>query len=372
MDVNNLFIGKHSLEEFEEDCQTIISDITDNNTVLTTDINIQTKQEELKVKIETNLNKLTLDKLKEKCKLHGHGSLSKLKKPELIGLLLETFERLVICVNNLTVNELKNKCILLNISGISKHKKNGLIMLLLTYCLDKMMFHLCVLNDEPKQPRLLVEHQERLLVEQQKEQQQKEQQQKEQQQKEQQQKEQQQKEQQQKEQQERSLVEQQQRLLVEQQQQQRLLVEQQQQQRLLVEQQQQRLLVEQQKEQQRLLVEHQERLVEQQRLLVEQQERLLVERIKNENKKKKQTMPKQIKSIIWNHYIGEDIIKHKCLCCKKVTITNTNFDVGHVISEKQGGTHEINNLRPICGACNHSMGTENMVEFVIKFGLCIG
>ena len=32
----------------------------------------------------------------------------------------------------------------------------------------------------------------------------------------------------------------------------------------------------------------------------------------------------------------------------------------------------INNLRPICGACNHSMGAENMVDFVVKYGLYIG
>ena len=93
---------------------------------------------------------------------------------------------------------------------------------------------------------------------------------------------------------------------------------------------------------------------------------------KEELKKKKQSIPKQVRLIVWNHYIGEDIIKHKCLCCKKVIITNTNFDVGHVLSEKNGGTHEINNLRPICGACNHSMGTENMVDFVVKYGLYIG
>jgi 5-methylcytosine-specific restriction endonuclease McrA len=98
----------------------------------------------------------------------------------------------------------------------------------------------------------------------------------------------------------------------------------------------------------------------------------LDEEKKKDDKKKKQSIPKQVKIIVWNHYIGEDIIKHKCLCCKKVTISITNFDVGHVLSEKNGGTHEINNLRPICGACNHSMGTENMTEFVIKYGLYIG
>ena len=93
---------------------------------------------------------------------------------------------------------------------------------------------------------------------------------------------------------------------------------------------------------------------------------------KREAKKKKQSIPKNVRVIVWNHYIGEDIIKHKCLCCKKVTISNTNFEVGHVLSEKCGGTHEINNLRPICFSCNHSMGSENMIDFVVKFGLYIG
>lgn len=108
----------------------------------------------------------------------------------------------------------------------------------------------------------------------------------------------------------------------------------------------------------------------------EEEERLRIElekkKEKEEKKKKKQSIPKNVRNIVWNHYIGEDIIKHRCLCCKKVLITNTNFEVGHVLSEKNGGTHEINNLRPICGSCNHSMGIENMVEFVVKYGLYIG
>lgn len=95
-------------------------------------------------------------------------------------------------------------------------------------------------------------------------------------------------------------------------------------------------------------------------------------REKEEAKKKKQSIPKNVRVIVWNHFIGEDIIRHRCLCCKKVLISNTNYEVGHVLSEKNGGTHEINNLRPICFACNHSMGTENMIDFVVKYGLYIG
>lgn len=103
----------------------------------------------------------------------------------------------------------------------------------------------------------------------------------------------------------------------------------------------------------------------------EEEERKKAEE-KLEAKKKKQAIPKNVRMLVWGHYIGDDIIKHKCLCCKKINISNTNFEVGHVLSEKNGGTHEINNLRPICFACNHSMGTENMVDYVIKYGFYIG
>jgi 5-methylcytosine-specific restriction endonuclease McrA len=89
-------------------------------------------------------------------------------------------------------------------------------------------------------------------------------------------------------------------------------------------------------------------------------------------KKKKKAIPKHIRKIVWDTYIGNDIIKHKCLCCKRTTICNTDFHCGHVVAENKGGTQEITNLRPICAACNLSMGTMNMVEYVTTFGLYIG
>ena len=36
------------------------------------------------------------------------------------------------------------------------------------------------------------------------------------------------------------------------------------------------------------------------------------------------------------------------------------------ISEKNGGKLELNNLRPICQGCNHSMGTTNMDDYIIR------
>ena len=106
-------------------------------------------------------------------------------------------------------------------------------------------------------------------------------------------------------------------------------------------------------------------------------ERLERERLEEESKpeekeiSRKKKIPKSVKTHIWNLYIGPQINEHRCLCCKKSLIKITEFETGHVISEKDGGTLEITNLRPICAVCNHSMGTMNMIDFVKKYGYYI-
>lgn len=87
--------------------------------------------------------------------------------------------------------------------------------------------------------------------------------------------------------------------------------------------------------------------------------------------RKKLKIPAKVRGDVWNTYIGAQMAQHRCICCKKVTIKQTEFEVGHVISEKNGGTLEINNLRPICSVCNKSMGCTNMVEFVKTYGYFI-
>jgi 5-methylcytosine-specific restriction endonuclease McrA len=86
---------------------------------------------------------------------------------------------------------------------------------------------------------------------------------------------------------------------------------------------------------------------------------------------KKQKIPKSVRTHVWDLYIGPHINEHRCLCCKKTLIKITNFDVGHVVAESNGGTLEINNLRPICAVCNHAMQSMNMIDFVKKFGYYI-
>jgi 5-methylcytosine-specific restriction endonuclease McrA len=64
-------------------------------------------------------------------------------------------------------------------------------------------------------------------------------------------------------------------------------------------------------------------------------------------------------------------MKHKCFCCKKITIKIIDFEAGHVLSEFNGGSNEINNFRPICRNCNSSMGTMHMEDYIKKYGLYI-
>ena len=78
---------------------------------------------------------------------------------------------------------------------------------------------------------------------------------------------------------------------------------------------------------------------------------------------KKKAIPKHIKTIVWDTYIGADKAIAACCCCLFTEISIRNFHCGHVISEANGGNLTIQNLRPICAPCNLSMGRRNMNEF---------
>ena len=83
---------------------------------------------------------------------------------------------------------------------------------------------------------------------------------------------------------------------------------------------------------------------------------------------KKKPIPPIVKRNVWNKYIGEDIGKAKCTCCKLVDITQLSFHCGHIIAEAKGGELKMDNLKPICQSCNSSMGIMNMNEYIEKYG----
>jgi hypothetical protein len=291
--------------------QSVISDITElNDNITLTSDKIQEKLEHIRVSTEIKLNELTIDNLKDKCKEIGLIGVSKYKKPELIRTLLSEFLKLWPLLKDKKTNELKIICKQFNIKGITGFKKDEIVWSILQYCSINLVLRFdenIIINNVTKQIIKTSESENSSPK--------------------------------------------------------TSLIEELEQKKIEIELQMKKELAKKQKEEEEF---QRFKLEEEQKKMEEEQKKE-----KDEAKKKKQSIPKQVRVIIWNHYIGEDIIKHKCLCCKKVTITNTNFDVGHVLSEKNGGTHEINNLRPICSACNHSMGTENMIDFVVKYGLYI-
>lgn len=300
------------------DTMTIMSDITEqsNDTNINSEILADNIIDSLTTKTRENLTQLNIEALKEKCKEHSITSISKLKKPELINLLLDEFIKIFNILKEKKVNDLRSICKYNKLKCSTNTRKDKIIVTILTNYSSTLIFKLPIdeiiitelpnnSDNSPNSPNS-------------------------------------------------NIVNSSSDNILETLEKQRLEIE---------------LKMKEELDKKKKLEEETKRLKEEKdRKLAEEQKN----KEKDELKKKKQSIPKQVRVIVWNHYIGEDIIKHKCLCCKKVTITNTNFDVGHVLSEKNGGTHEINNLRPICGACNHSMSSENMVDFVVKYGLYIG
>jgi hypothetical protein len=89
----------------------------------------------------------------------------------------------------------------------------------------------------------------------------------------------------------------------------------------------------------------------------------------HEYKKHKKNISRALKLKCWNkHYI--DKIETTCPMknCEEIMIRNETgqWDAGHIISEKNGGKVEINNLRPICKRCNKSMSSKNWDDYVAE------
>ena len=84
----------------------------------------------------------------------------------------------------------------------------------------------------------------------------------------------------------------------------------------------------------------------------------------NPSKTRKQTIPRTVRIDVWCKYFGDP--SEKCFVCRNKNISPFNFHAGHVIAEVNGGSLEVDNLRPICSSCNSSMGTKNLTGFMMK------
>jgi len=85
-------------------------------------------------------------------------------------------------------------------------------------------------------------------------------------------------------------------------------------------------------------------------------------KLKDATTKPRKAIPKKIRGEAWKIQFG-DSTKGSCFCCKKDLDIFDNWHAGHIVSHSNNGTDTADNLRPVCGSCNLSMGTENMDAF---------
>ena len=73
-------------------------------------------------------------------------------------------------------------------------------------------------------------------------------------------------------------------------------------------------------------------------------------------------LPDRLRKLVWKRYFGPDTTQGTCFVCGE-TITLDAFEAGHFISRDQGGGDDLDNVRPLCRACNGSMETESIPDF---------
>jgi 5-methylcytosine-specific restriction endonuclease McrA len=91
--------------------------------------------------------------------------------------------------------------------------------------------------------------------------------------------------------------------------------------------------------------------------LLNPEEKIIFEKIRE----KRQTITKRLSNAVWNKYIGRDKANGQCFDCKRV-INVQHFECGHLKSHKNGGTTDLDNLRPFCSECNRLLGSANFTE----------
>ena len=74
-------------------------------------------------------------------------------------------------------------------------------------------------------------------------------------------------------------------------------------------------------------------------------------------------VPPQLRRLVWEKYMKDpNKSSGPCFVCG-TNIHLLQFECGHVISYADGGPLTVENLRPICGSCNKSMGAKNLYEY---------
>jgi hypothetical protein len=84
--------------------------------------------------------------------------------------------------------------------------------------------------------------------------------------------------------------------------------------------------------------------------------------LRNDSPYRKTKIPKALREQVWLKSMGERFHgKCKVTWCKN-RINAFDFQCGHNIPESKGGKTTLDNLLPICGRCNISMGCHYTID----------
>lgn len=84
-------------------------------------------------------------------------------------------------------------------------------------------------------------------------------------------------------------------------------------------------------------------------------------------KPRRRAIPKRIRYQVWREAFDDKMSGH-CYCCND-SIKFESWECGHIKAHANGGTDTVNNLVPICSACNKSMSSHNMIDWMQKYNM---
>lgn len=79
------------------------------------------------------------------------------------------------------------------------------------------------------------------------------------------------------------------------------------------------------------------------------------------------SIPRAVRNSVWNVAFGREAGIGACYCCCGL-VSQQDFECGHVLAVAMGGLNVLENLKPVCGACNKSIGSRDMDAFKLEFG----
>lgn len=78
--------------------------------------------------------------------------------------------------------------------------------------------------------------------------------------------------------------------------------------------------------------------------------------------RQKQKITASMRHAVWLNCVGKKFVAKCSVRWCRSEISPFNFEAGHNIPESKGGATSIDNLMPICSACNKSMGNRYTID----------